>query len=211
MIAACTRTGVGLGIWLIWELRMGTWLARVHFPDGHVRYAKYSTVVEALVSSLYDHFRDEGETDDLGDVCYRAQVTGEPSPVDPCQSLSEPDAIIPVRIEVEPDRMTWRALYCPRRKQIIGPHSKFAADKVQHSFELVRRKDRLHLVHADGADRTLCGVPAAGETIAFFNYDYPNKPEDPSEPAPRDLYAEWSDGVVCWHCLLHDQALNREG
>jgi hypothetical protein len=44
----------------------------------------------------------------------------------------------------------------------------------------------------------------------FFSYDYPNKPEDPSEPASRDLYAEWSDGVVCQHCLLHDQALSPE-
>jgi hypothetical protein len=68
----------------------------------------------------------------------------------------------------EPDRTTWHARSCPRRKQIIGPHSKFVADKVQHSFELVQRNDRLHLVHADGADRTLCGEPAAGEMIPFL-------------------------------------------
>lgn len=86
-----------------------------------------------------------------------------------------------------------------------------SADRMQHSFELVRRNDRLHLVRAgDAADRTLCGEPAAGEMIPFFGYDYPNKPEDPSEPAPRDLYDEWSDGVVCRQCLLHDHALDPE-
>jgi len=58
-----------------------------------------------------------------------------------------------------------------------------SADRMQHSFELVRRNDRLHLVRAgDAADRTLCGEPAAGEMIPFFGYDYPNKLEDPSEP-----------------------------
>jgi hypothetical protein len=104
--------------------------------------------------------------------------------------------------------MTWLSLYCPRRKQIIGPHSKFIAERVQHTFELIRRNDRLHLVRADGADQTLCGESAAGEITSFLRYDYPGKLEDPSEPAPRDLYAEWGDGVVCRHCLLHDQALN---
>jgi hypothetical protein len=186
---------------------MGTWLARVHFPNGDVRYARYSTVVEALVSDLYDHFRGQGETDDLGNVCYRAEVAGEPLPVYPSQPLSEPDEIMPVRIEVEPDGMTWPALYCPRRKQIIGPHSKFTADKVQRTFELVRQNDRLHLVRADAIRRTLCGQPASREVIPFLRYDYPGKPEDPSDPAPRDLYAEWSNGIVCPHCLLHDQAL----
>jgi hypothetical protein len=187
---------------------MGTWLARVHFPDGAVRYARYSTVVEALVSDLYDHFHDKGETDESGNVCGRAQVAGEPSPADPGQSLSAPEQIILVRIEVEPDHMTWHALYCPRRAQIIGPHAKFSADRVQHIFELVRRNNRLHLVRADGAERTLCGEPAAGEITPYLRYDYPGRPDDPGEPAPRDLYAEWRDDVVCRQCLLHDHALN---
>jgi hypothetical protein len=166
-------------------------------------------VVGALVSDLYDHFRDKGETGDLGNVCYRAKVKGEPSPVDPSKSLSEPDEIIPVRLEVEPDRMTWPALYCPRRNQIVGPHSKFVARHLQQTFQLVQRNDWFHLVRADGADRTLCGEPAAGEMTPFFRYgDYPGKLEDASEPACRDLYAEWSDGLVCRQCLLHEQALN---
>jgi hypothetical protein len=186
------RTGVG----------MGSWLARVHFPNGQVRYARYSTVVEELVSDLYDNFCDEGETDDLGHVCYRAEVRGEPSPVDPSKSLSEPNEIIPVRIEVEPDHITWPALYCPRRNEIVGPRSKYFADTLQQTFNLVRRNGRLHLVRADGGDRTLCGEPAAGEIAPFYVCEYPGKPEDPSEPAPRNLYAEWSDGLVCRQCLL---------
>src|SRR5262245_64428743 len=116
---------------------MGTWLARVHFPNGRVRYARYSTVVEALVSELYDDFCDKGETDELGNVCYRAEVRGEPSPVDCSKPLSGPIDIIPVRIEVEPDRMTWPALFCPRRNQIVGPHSEFDARHLQQTFKLL--------------------------------------------------------------------------
>jgi hypothetical protein len=190
---------------------MGTWLVRVHFPNGVVRYARYSTVVEALVSDLYEDVRDKGEIDDSGNICYRAEVAGEPSPVDPRQPLSEPEEIILVRIEVEPDHMTWPALYCRRRKQIVGPHSKFVAAAVQHRFELIRRDDRLHLVSADGATQTLCGEPADGKVMPFLRYDYPGKLEDTSEPAPRDLYAEWSDGHVCRRCLLQDQALRAGG
>jgi hypothetical protein len=102
---------------------MGRCLARVHFPDGQVRNAMYSTVVEALVSGLYDHFCDQGETDELGNVCYRAEVKGEPSPIDPSGLLSEPDEIIPVRIEVEPDYMAWPALYqqCLLHDQALNP------------------------------------------------------------------------------------------
>ena len=187
---------------------MGSWLARVHFPNGQVRYARYSTVVHELVSDLYDHFCDVGETDDFGYVCGRAAVRGEPSPVDPSKSQSEPNEIVPVRIEVEPDQRTWSALYCPRRNEIVGPRSKFFAYTLQQTFNLVRQNGRLHLVRADGDDRTLCGEPAAGEITPFLLRDYPGRPDDPSDPAPRDLYAEWSDGLVCRQCLLHDQALN---
>jgi hypothetical protein len=103
---------------------VGQWLARVHYPDGQVRYAKYSTVVEALVSYLYDDFHSPVETDDFGFVSWdRGEVKGDPSPIDLSKSLSEPDELILVRIEVEPDRMTWPALYCPRRNQIVGPFS----------------------------------------------------------------------------------------
>lgn len=188
---------------------MGTWLARVHFPNGQVRYARYSTNMEELLSGLYDDFCAEGEMDERGNVCYRAEVKGEPLPVDLSKSLSEPDEIIPVRIEVGPHGMTWPALYCPRRNQIVGPHRKFAFDTVQHNFELIQRNDRFHLVHADGADRTLCGELAVGKIIPFLRYYCEGKFEGLPEPAaPRDLYAEWSDGLVCRKCLLHDQALN---
>jgi hypothetical protein len=188
---------------------MGTWLARVYFPDGRVRYARYSTVVEEVFSELHDHFRDKGETDELGNICSRRQVKGEPSPVDRGKSLSGPNDIIPVRIEVEPNRMTWPALYCPRQNQIVGQHSEFFTHSLQQTFKLVQLNDRLHLVRARGADRTLCGEPAVGEVMPFLRYrDYPGKPEDPSEPAARNLYAEWGDGLVCRQCLLHDQALN---
>jgi hypothetical protein len=194
---------------------MGTWLARVYFRDGRVRYARYSTVVEEVYDELYDHFRDKVETDELGNVCYRGEVKGEPSPVDRQSSLSEPDDIIPVRIEVEPDRMTWPALYCRRQNRVVGPRSKFFAETLQHTFNLVLRDNLLHLGDPrqlePGADRraqTLCGESATGEITPFLRLHYPGKPEDPSEPRPRNLYSEWSDGVVCRRCLLHDQALN---
>jgi hypothetical protein len=191
---------------------MGTWLARVYFPDGQVRYARYSTVVEQVFNELHDHFRDKGEADELGNVCYRGSVKGEASPVDRSKALSEADDIIPVRIEVEPHGMTWPALYCPRQNQLVGPYSKFFANTLQQTFKLVRRNDQLHLVHADGADRTLCGEPAAGDEIPFLRHrDYPGKPEDASEPAPRDLYAEWTHDLVCRRCLLHNQALSPRG
>jgi hypothetical protein len=199
---------------------MGTWLARVHFPEGQVRYARYSTVVEEVYDEVFDHCRAKGETDERGNLCHRGEVNGEPSPADRSKPLSEPGDIVPVRIEVEPDGMTWPALYCSRQNRIVGPHSKFFADTLQQTFELIVRDNRLHLVRAGGkewqqrnhgvepASQTLCGEPAAGERIPFLRVDYPGKPEDPSEPAPRNLYGEWSDGVVCRQCLLNSQALN---
>lgn len=194
---------------------MGTWLARVHFPEGQVRYARYSTVVEEVYDELFDHCRAKGETDELGNVCHRGEVKGEPSPVDRNKPLSEPGDIVAVRIEVEPDGMGWPALYCPRQNRIVGPHSKFFADTLQQTFNLVLRDNRLHLVHASSAEpdadrraQTLCGESAAGEITSFLRVYYPGKPEDSSEPAPRDLYGEWRDGVVCRRCLLHTRALN---
>src|SRR5262245_18678296 len=222
---------------------MAEWLARVHFPDGTVRYARYSTVVEAVFSDLYDDFHDKGEMDDFGNVRSRGAVKGAPSPADPGAPLSEPQEIVRVRIEVEPDRRPWPALYCARRNQVIGPFSAFAADRVQRNFNLVRRHDQLHLVHAKApadapptrklwfgprrkaeaeVDRrawTLCGEPAAGEVIAFLLYEElvydslrrPGEPEDHSRPAPRDLYAEWGQGLVCQRCLLHEHARDAHG
>jgi hypothetical protein len=226
---------------------VGQWLARVYYPYGQVRYANYSTVVEALVSGLYDDFLPPGETDDFGFVSWdRGKVKGDPSPVDLSKSLSEPDEIILVRIEVEPDRITWPALYCPRRNQIVGPLSKYNADAVQHAFKLIRQNDRLHLVpeapyspitkptaggrgllsflrilcagetkiqlddtkpEVNGADWTLCGEPAVGEEIPFLQYYLMGHSREFPQPTDRDLYAEWSDGLVCRRCLLHRQAL----
>jgi hypothetical protein len=77
-------------------------------------------------------------------------VKGEPSPVDRGKLLSEPGDIVPVRIEVEPDSMRWPALYCPRQNRIVGPHSKFFADTLQQTFNLILRDNRLHLVHTSG-------------------------------------------------------------
>jgi hypothetical protein len=222
--AAAKRTSVVEASKQIAGASMGTWLARVHFPNGRVRYARYSTVMEEVYDDLFDHCRAKGETDELGNVCHRGEVQGEPSPADLSKSLSQPGDIIPVRIEVEPDGMTWPALYCSRQNRIVGPHSKFFADTLQQTFNLILRDNRLHLVHASGEEwprrdrgaesdghsraQTLCGEPAAGEITPFLRVYYPGKPEDPSEPAPRNLYGEWRDGVVCRRCLLHNQALN---
>ena len=179
---------------------MATWLARVHFPDCQVRYARYSTVVEEVYDELFGHCRAKNETDALGDLCHRGEVSGEPAPVDRGKPLSEPGNIVPVRIEVEPDGMTWPALYCPRQKRIVGPHSKFFADTLQQNFNLVVRSNQLHLVHAwavtppagkgrrrggeksNRRDLTLCAEPAVGEVIAFLRTYYPGKPDHVSQP-----------------------------
>jgi len=183
-----------------------------------VRYARYSTVVEEVYDELFDHCRAKGETDELGNVCHRGEVTGEPSPVDRNKPVSEPCDIVPMRIEVEPDGMTWPALYCPRQNRIVGPHSKFFADTLQQTFNLILRDAQLHLVRGGGKEwlrrnrgagsQTLCGEPGVGEITPFLRVDYPGKPEDPSEPASRNLYGEWRDGVVCRRCFLHSQAPN---
>jgi hypothetical protein len=71
--------------------------------------------------------------------------------------------------------MGWPALYCPRQNRIVGPHSKFFADTLQQTFNLVLRDNRLHLVHASSAEpdadrraQTLCGESAAGEITSFL-------------------------------------------
>jgi hypothetical protein len=197
---------------------MGVWLARIYFPDGTVRYATYSTVVGAILADLYERFCDIGEINDSGYVCHRAEVSGDPVAAKPGQPLSEPDEIIHVRIEVQPDRDSWIALYCPRRNQVIGPHSRFLAHRVQQNFELVGQNGSLHLVpdrlltktlsgDPDGMAKTLCGEAVIGEILAFHRCEYPGNPQSPFEPAARDLFAEWQEGLVCRQCLLQTLAL----
>lgn len=197
---------------------MGVWLARIYFPDGMVRYASYSTVVGAILAELYERFCDMGEVNESGYFCYRAEVTGDPMAARPDQPLSEPEEIIPVRIEVDPDRDPWSALYCPRRNQVVGPRNQFFADRVQENFELVRQNGLLHLVpdrllakilsgDPDGTARTLCGDAVTGEVLPFRRYEYQGEPAHPCEPAPRDLFAEWQESLVCRQCLLRTLAL----
>jgi hypothetical protein len=192
---------------------MGVWLARIYFPDGMVRYATYSTVVGRILAELYEQSCDIGEMNEAGYVCHRAEVKGDPVVARPEQPLSEPEAIIPVRIEVEPDRDPWIALYCPSRNQIIGPHSQFFADRVQENFELVRQNGLLHLVpgrlfakilggDSDVTARTLCGDAVLGEMLPFRRDEYRDESAHPFEPAPRDLVAEWHGRLVCRQCLL---------
>jgi hypothetical protein len=197
---------------------MGVWLARVYFPDGMVRYATYSTVVGGILTELYERFYDIGEVNESGYVCYRAEVKGDPVVAKPEQQLSAPEELIPVRIDVEPDRDSWSALYCQRRNQIVGPHNRFFTDRVQENFELVRQNGLHHLVpdrplakilsgDPDGTTKTLCEDVVTGEMLEFHRDEYPGKPAHSIEPAPRDLFAEWQEGFVCRQCLLRALAL----
>jgi hypothetical protein len=189
---------------------MGTWLARVHFPDGKVLYASFSTVVMALTSRLHAQFTPEGGTDDRGQPCHRACIAGEALPHMPDAPLSGPETLVPVRIEAEPDRIGWTALYCPARQQIIGPHGSGNIHELQWNCELVLQGGRHHLVPAfrpDDVDHTFCGEAVTGASVPFHNFRrMPG--DDTPEPESRDLHAEWSAGQVCRACLLHPLALN---
>jgi hypothetical protein len=170
---------------------VSTWLADVHFPDGRVRYSRYSTVVEKLVGGLHDGFYDIGETDDCWYVRSRREAKGEESRPDLSEPLSEPDELIPVRVEVDPDRMTWPALYCPRRNEIV-PSSYFTARHVQYNFELIRQNIRLHLF----PDPPIAPV---AKRRSFLRFLYAGKIKHPfgAEEAKRSLNAEETKRTLC--------------
>lgn len=176
-------------------------MARVYFPDGRVLYTPYSTVSCAIHSDLYEDFAAEGQEDGYGGTLDRDRVEGEPLPRFPHQPLSDADDLILVRIEEEPDRDGWSALFCPRQNQIYGPHLSYFAWLMQTELDLVEHAQQLHLTEKGPA--TLCGQDASGPEVPYHRYEWPGSSAyQPDPPEPRDLYAEWNDGKVCRQCLL---------
>lgn len=188
---------------------VGQWLATVRFPDDTRRYATYSTVVESLLSGLYPRMCPVGGTLPDGSECCRAQVIGDPDPVFPDAGPVLIDELVPVVISVEPDDVTWHALFCPRREVLLGPPHYHHAHHLQERSQLVLDGDKVrHLRPVDAVplpgQRPLaaCGRPVSGEPLPF-NTPWRSDGWMGYEDGPRlDLYADWNRGDVCRECLV---------
>jgi hypothetical protein len=73
-------------------------------------------------------------------------------------------------ISVEPDGDTWHALFCPRRKMVLGPLSSGHARRLQERFQLVPDEGGVRHLRRPGAGRSpgqpptaACGRPVPGE------------------------------------------------
>jgi hypothetical protein len=183
---------------------MASHLASVHFPDGKVLFATYSTVVERLLSGLYL------QMDRAGQSKLVSVQAGVPR--------SHPDMLILVTIVEGPDHRTWPALYCPSRLEVIGPSSPRNVDKIQTTYELVPDSDSLlHLVEQitfSDNKKSVCGVELLGDAVPFFQPDDGHFPlwlrDEVMRLPERDLYGEWNNGTICRHCLCHLEVLDVE-
>jgi hypothetical protein len=184
---------------------MGTWLATVRFPDGDVRYADYSTVVEAVYEGLYAGVCRVGDTAESGYVCHRAETAGDRLPSFPERPLAPIEDLVLVTIEREPDDTTWHALYCPNRARLVGPHSPHYRYHLQEEFDLVPDQDGVRHLCRGGGSAAECGAHATGEPLGLYYpswgmgeppADYPDAPEAP------DLFAEWDAPDLCRPCFL---------
>lgn len=183
---------------------MGTWLATIRFPDGTERYARYSTVVECIVSSLYAEVCRDGETLPGGDLCYRDEVAGEPLPASPEAPPAPMDELLLVSVEEQANNSEWHALYCPSRSILLGPAGGFHRYELQENFDLIRDDDGVrHLCEGAGPD-TECGRRLAGEPLGlYFPSLGPGASGDEPDPPPApDLFAEWDAPDFCRLCLF---------
>ncbi len=171
---------------------MGTWMATIRFPDGTERYARYSTVVAALVSDLYMTFHVEH---------HRAEPTGEPLPTFPDRPRAPNDELIPVVVSYEPDGDRWHAVYCPRQCRVLGPTVSHHSWSIQGRNDLARgTMDGLrHLSQL--RERALCGVPVADTPLPYRTFVSWAEPDE-EQPGGRDLFAEWNSPDLCRECLL---------
>ncbi|MBU2669745.1 hypothetical protein KOI35_40180 [Actinoplanes bogorensis] len=184
-------------------MAMGMWLATVSFEDGSVIYAQYSTVVEALLESLYESACPIGGTLPDGSHCYRATVTGEPLRSSRSKPPSASDDMRLVEIETEPDATRWYALYCPSRQMIVGPPSSHHQSRLHEEFDLVRDPAGVrHLRRDTGDDVTACGHHRPGPGLGFLRPRNGFDIEPPDPGPPTDLYAEWNSPDLCRQCLL---------
>ncbi|MEV6846470.1 hypothetical protein [Actinoplanes sp. NPDC051411] len=160
---------------------MATWPAAIRFPDGTTKYARYSTVVEAVLSGFYSD----------------ALLT-EPDP--PVVADFAPVAdLVPVTVTVAPDDRTWHAVVDPARNELVGPRSASIGYDLQERFELARDADGVRHLRAR-KDVALCGRSAQGPALPFhrpWSLDG-SGPEVPDV----DLFASWAGGAVCRDCLL---------
>jgi hypothetical protein len=112
----------------------------------------------------------QGGTLPDGAECYRAEVAGDPDPEFPDAGPAPVDELLPVVISVEPDGDTWHALFCPRRKMVLGPLSSGHARRLQERFQLVPDEGGVRHLRRPGAGRSpgqpptaACGRPVPGE------------------------------------------------
>ncbi|WP_436525477.1 hypothetical protein [Actinoplanes sp. HUAS TT8] len=171
---------------------MGTWMATIRFPDGVERYARYSTVVEALVSDLYpaSHVHN-----------YREEPAGEPLPTFRDRPRAPVDQLIPVVISHAPDDDRWHAVYCPQRCMIVGPVSPYRSWRIQEANDLVPG-DGDGLRHLSQLrERGLCGAPVVDAPLTYRRYLSWGEDGD-DQPPFTDIYADWAGGEMCRDCLL---------
>jgi hypothetical protein len=101
--------------------------------------------------------------------------------------MSPPDELVVVAIH-ELD-LRWYAVYCPRRRRVIGPMSPSHRTNLQQWYRLVDGDDGLEHLRYDflpGSTVTSCGRPA----------------DDSGHEIVDDLFAGWALGRVCRDCLL---------
>ena len=192
---------------------MGDWLARIHFPDGRVIYANYSTITGSVLETLYSSYIPQGEQDENGYYPFdrgRNRVDRDSKlPEHSDLPISDPDDLIPVRVDVEASR-SWTALFCPRRNQLLGPISPGMGDLIQREFLLILQNGKQHLAF-DKAAQTLCGEPVSGEELPFHYLEGNGIRKPDPLPPKRDLFQEWNGGQICRACLLRATLTCRDG
>ena len=183
---------------------MAEHLATVFFPDGRRAYARYSTVVEAVLEDLYPGYCAAGDTLPSAEHCWRATVVGEPEPSRPAAALSPAEELVPVLVSREGGAGPWHAVYCPRRRTLAGPRSGMARFRLQEEFELFPDEHGVrHLRPAGTTGAAVCGAPVAGHPLPFHHPPhYSGLPDPGPAPAPVDLFADWATGTACRRCLL---------
>ncbi|MDR6324669.1 hypothetical protein [Actinoplanes couchii] len=166
---------------------MGTWLATIRLP-GAVRYADYSTVVEAVCTPLYPSMEFAYD---------RNRACGERLPDFPERPLAPIDELILVTIEREPYGEPWHALYCPNRQRIVGPLSDHYRYRLQEEYDLING----HLCRYAGP-ATVCGRVTDGEPLGLLFPTWPGGPDTSDAPPAPDLFARWNDPDLCRRCFL---------
>ncbi|MEV6306017.1 hypothetical protein AB0M02_41855 [Actinoplanes sp. NPDC051861] len=177
---------------------MGTWLATIRFPDGAVRFASYSTVVESVGTTLHPGVRD-----DAG----RAQPAGEPFPRFPDAPQAPIGDLILVTVEREPDDDSWHALYCPNRADLVGPLSPHYRYRLQEEYDLVRDEDGTRHLCEWAGEKAECGRVVTGEPLGLqypaWGMGIEPSPAYRGDPPPApDLFEEWDAPDICRPCLL---------